>query len=47
VKGLKLVVRNGYKTKRGANEIWQVDTTVVRLLDGTRAYVHAVIDNFS
>jgi len=29
------------------NEIWQVDTTLIRLLDGTRAYVHAVIDNFS
>ena len=29
------------------NEIWHVDTTVIRLLDGTRAYVHAVIDNFS
>ena len=27
--------------------IWHVDTTVVRLLDGTRAYLHAVIDNFS
>ncbi len=24
-----------------------MDTTVVRLLDGTKAYVHAVIDNFS
>jgi len=24
-----------------------VDTTVIRLLDGTRNYVHAVIDNFS
>ena len=29
------------------NEIWHIDTTVIRLLDGTRAYVHAVIDNFS
>jgi len=29
------------------NLIWHVDTTVVRLLDGTRAYLHAVIDNFS
>ena len=29
------------------NEIWHVDTTIIRLLDGTRAYVHAVIDNFS
>src|SRR5262245_48918967 len=30
-----------------ANEMWHIDTTVIRLLDGTRAYVHAVIDNFS
>jgi transposase InsO family protein len=29
------------------NEIWHIDLTVLRLLDGTRAYVHAVIDNFS
>jgi transposase InsO family protein len=30
----------------GANEMWHIDTTVIRLLDGTRAYLHAVIDNF-
>ena len=30
-----------------SNEIWHIDTTVIRLLDGTRAYLHAVIDNFS
>jgi len=29
------------------DEAWHVDTTVIRLLDGTKAYVHAVIDNFS
>jgi transposase len=29
------------------NEIWHIDTTVVRLLDGSRAYLYAVIDNFS
>ena len=29
------------------DEIWHIDTTVVRLLDGTKAYLHAVIDNFS
>jgi transposase InsO family protein len=28
------------------DEMWHIDTTVIRLLDGTRAYVHAVIDNF-
>src|SRR5262245_61164715 len=36
----------GLRTTR-ADEMWHVDTTVIRLLDGTRAYVHAVIDNFS
>ena len=29
------------------SEIWHVDTTVIRLLDGSRVYLHAVIDNFS
>ncbi|MFC1763507.1 transposase [Planctomycetota bacterium] len=29
------------------NEIWHVDTTLIRLLDGSRAYLHSVIDNFS
>ena len=29
------------------NEIWHVDTTLIRLLDGSRAYLHAIIDNFS
>ena len=29
------------------NDIWHIDTTVIRLLDGTRAYLHAVIDNYS
>ena len=27
--------------------MWHIDTTVIRLLDGTKAYVHAVIHNFS
>ena len=31
----------------GPNEIWHIDTTIVRLLDGTHAYVYAAIDNFS
>ena len=30
-----------------SNEIWHVDTTVINLLDGTKAYLQAVIDNFS
>ena len=25
--------------------MWHIDTTVIRLLDGTRVYLHAVIDN--
>jgi putative transposase len=29
------------------NEAWHVDVTILKLLDGTKAYVHAVIDNFS
>ena len=29
------------------HEIWHIDTTMIRLLDGTRVYLHAVIDNFS
>ena len=29
------------------NEAWHVDTTVFRLLDGTKAYVQAIIDNYS
>jgi putative transposase len=29
------------------NEIWHIDVCVIRLLDGTRTYLHAIIDNFS
>ncbi|MEM7260444.1 MAG: DDE-type integrase/transposase/recombinase [Planctomycetota bacterium] len=29
------------------NEIWHVDVTVIKLLDGTRVYLHGIIDNFS
>lgn len=29
------------------DELWHIDTTILRLLDGTKAYLHAVIDNFS
>jgi len=29
------------------NEIWHIDTTLIRLLDHTKVYLHAVIDNFS
>ena len=36
----------GLRTTR-PNEAWHIDNTVIRLLDGTRVYLHAVIDNFS
>jgi transposase InsO family protein len=29
------------------DETWHIDVTVLKLLDGTRAYLHAVIDNYS
>lgn len=29
------------------NELWHIDTTILRLLGGTKAYIHAAIDNFS
>jgi transposase InsO family protein len=29
------------------NELWHIDATIIKLLDGTKAYLHAVIDNFS
>jgi transposase InsO family protein len=29
------------------DQIWHIDTTVIRLLDGSRAYLRAIIDNFS
>ena len=35
----------GLRTTR-ADEMWHIDKTVIRLLDGSRAYLHAVIDNF-
>jgi putative transposase len=38
--------RVGLRTTR-PDVAWHVDTTVIRLLDGTKAYVFAVIDNFS
>ena len=28
------------------NEVWHIDTTFIKPLDGTRAYLHSVIDNF-
>jgi putative transposase len=38
--------KEGVRASR-RDEIWHVDVTILKLLDGTRAYLHAVIDNFS
>jgi len=29
------------------NELWHIDVSVLKLLDGTKAHIHAVMDNFS
>lgn len=29
------------------NEYWHIDASIIRLIDGTGVYLHAVIDNFS
>jgi transposase InsO family protein len=29
------------------NEIWHIDTSVIKLIDGTKVYLQAVVDNFS
>ena len=29
------------------NEIWHIDTSILKLLDGSRVTMHAIIDNFS
>ena len=29
------------------NEYWHFDTTIVRLVDGSRVFLHAVLDNYS
>jgi putative transposase len=38
--------REGIRAEK-PDALWHVDTTVIRLLDGTKTYLHAVIDNFS
>ncbi len=38
--------RQGIAASR-PNETWHIDTTVIRLVDGTKLYLHAVLDNFS
>ena len=32
---------------REPDELWHIDTTVIKLIDGTKVYLHAVIDNWS
>ena len=41
-----LKAKVGIRTSK-PDEVWHIDTTVIKLLDGTRTYLHAVIDNFS
>ena len=38
--------KQGVRASR-PNEYWDLDVTVIKLLDGTLTYLHAVIDNFS
>jgi transposase InsO family protein len=38
--------REGIRALR-PNETWHIDTTLIRLVDGAKVYLHAVIDNFS
>ena len=38
--------KDGLRATR-PNEFWHIDVTVIRLLDETRVYLHAVIDNYS
>jgi putative transposase len=38
--------REGIRASR-PNEYWHLDVTVIKLLDRTRTYLHAAIDNFS
>ncbi len=38
--------RHGIRAAK-PNKLWHVDTTIIRLLDGTKVYLHAIIDNFS
>ena len=38
--------KTGIRAKH-PNEYWHIDVTVIRLVDDTKAFLHAVIDNFS
>ena len=53
-RGWKRLSRRLYPAKPKAgiraaapNEIWHIDASVVRLLNGARVYLHAIVDNFS
>ncbi|MFC1610473.1 transposase family protein [Myxococcota bacterium] len=37
----------GWRRAKKPNGLWHVDVTVIKLLDGTKTYLHAIIDNFS
>jgi len=38
--------KDGVRATR-PNELWHIDVTIIKLLDGTRLFLHAAIDNFS
>ena len=38
--------KEGIRTTR-PNELWHLDVTIIKLLDGTRLFLHALIDNYS
>jgi transposase InsO family protein len=41
-----LKLRIGIRASK-PNEVWHLDTTVIRLVDGEHLYLHAVLDNYS
>jgi len=52
VRMLLAIVRLLFSVKQGVratkpNEYWHIDVTIIKLLDGTKVYLHAVIDNLS
>jgi transposase InsO family protein len=44
---LAVLAQRLHRVSASPSTWYRLDTTVIRLLDGTRAYLHAVIDNFS
>jgi transposase InsO family protein len=38
--------KEGVRTTR-PDELWHMDVSIIKLLDGTRLFLHAVVDNFS